>query len=241
MKVCMTLTVVAILCMVSVAFASQNRFQQFNTDVQNAYTNYRIALFQTNKNDGKKSQIAVQQFQQDWDLIIETYGIVPPEVFSTDPQWKITLKSINDIAKKSADQIEKNELDKAHETLEGIRDELSNLRHRNSVVVFSDHVNNYHEVMEGLLLAGYSPENLDAEAVDHIRGELAVLKYLAKQIKENAPPQYGENVKYQQLIQELSGSLEKLEMAVKDNTPEKISNAVKGLKPAYSKLFVNFG
>lgn len=241
MKLRITLAVVATLCVSSIAFATQNRFHQFNTDVQNAYAKYRVALFQTNKKDLEKSMMVIELFQQDWQLLIENYGNVPPEVFNSDPEWGVTLKSINDIAENSSRLLQQNELSQAHETLEAIRDLLSSLRHRNSVIVFSDHINNYHEVMESLLLAGYTPDKLDTKAVNHIRGELAVLKYLAATIKENTPHEYDDNAQYQKLIRDLFRSLEELEMAINQNAPEMINKAVKGLKPAYAKLFLNFG
>lgn len=93
-------------------------------------------------------------FIQQWKQIKQTYTTTPPEVFSSDPEWESTLTSIEEIAVTSAGQITEGHLAEAHETLEAIRDELTDLRKRNSVIVFSDHINNYHEVMEGLLERG---------------------------------------------------------------------------------------
>jgi len=240
-RITLTALTLVLLAISSWTTAADNRFQQFNQDVQSAYANYRMALFQTNKNDAAKSQKAVMQFQQEWQKIFETYGALPPEVFSSDEKWHQTLESISTIAKESDKQIAEGSLIEAHETLEAIRDELSSLRQRNSVVSFSDHINSYHEVMEGLLTAGYSPGKLDAAAINQIREKLGALKYLAGTIKENAPQEYAENNKYEKLQQGLFASLDQLEKALNENSPENISKAISGLKPAYAKLFVNFG
>ena len=70
--------------------AAENRFQQFNSDTEQAYTAYRTALFQTNKKNAEKSEKANEMFLKQWKQIQENYSNQPPETFSTDPQWKAT-------------------------------------------------------------------------------------------------------------------------------------------------------
>jgi hypothetical protein len=225
----------------SISFAAENAFLQFNSDVEKAYAAYRKALFQTNKKDAEKSGKANEIFIQQWMQIKQTYATKPPEVFSSDPEWKSTLTNIEEIAVLSAGQITEGHLAEAHETLEAIRDELTDLRKRNSVIVFSDHINNYHEVMEGLLEGGYTPEKIDSQTMDKLQGQIAVLEYLAAAIKENAPLKYREDQQYQKLETGLLGSLEDLNKALESKDPVSISKAINMLKPAYAKLFVNFG
>jgi len=235
------ITTVLILAAVSFTGAAENSFVQFNADVNTAYAAYRKALFQTNQQDAEKSAKANEIFMQHWKAIKQTYGDKPPEVFSSDVKWETTLSAIEQIAEKSAVQIKEGHLGEAHETLEAIRDELTDLRKRNSVIVFSDHINNYHEAMEGLLVGGYTPDKIDEQAMGEIQGQLAVLNYLAAAIKENAPATYRENQQYQQLEKGLFGSLNGLKTAVASKDPAAISKAIQMLKPAYAKLFVNFG
>lgn len=225
----------------SMACAVENPFIQFNSDVEKAYAAYRQALFQTNRNNAEKSDKANEIFIQQWQQIKQTYSNKAPEVFTSDLKWESTLASIEDIALKSAGQIKEGNLAEAHETLEAIRDELTDLRKRNSVIVFSDHINNYHEVMEGLLVGGYIPEKINESAVIEIHGQLAVLNYLAEKIKENAPEKYSENETYLKLQKGLFASIDGLTQAVASNNPQAISKAINMLKPAYAKLFVNFG
>jgi len=221
--------------------AGENRFQKFNADVDAAYAAYRKALFQTNMKDANKSAKANSSFQGQWKQILKTYRTSPPETFKSDPKWSETLVNIERIAGRGSELIKDGKLAEAHEHLEGIRDELSDLRQRNSVIVFSDHINNYHEVMERLLSAGYSPDRIDDSAVDTIRGQLSVLTYLAESIRDNSPVRYNDNEQFQQLRDNLFSSLDALEKALAGKDPEEISRSIKMLKPAYAKLFVNFG
>lgn len=223
------------------AHAGENRFQQFNTDVGSAYAAYRKALFQTNMKNVDESAQAISSLQNQWKKIRAAYDAQPPEVFSTDEKWHETLVSISEIAGKSAELINNGQLAEAHEHLEAIRDNLSDLRKRNSVIVFSDHINNYHAVMEKLLMAGYTPDKIDEPALNEIRGKCAVLKYLAETIREHSPAEYRNNAQYQQLQKALFASLENLDQAVQSGKPDAVSKSIKMLKPAYAKLFVNFG
>lgn len=220
---------------------AETSFQQFYQQQNEAYGKYRAALFQTNKKDQDASLKAAAQFLQQWDTIMQQYADAPPEIFAVDPAWKATLEKIAEIATKGKTEIEAGDLVEAHETLEAIRDELTELRQRNHVVVFSDHVNTYHEVMEHLLLAGYSPEKLDTAALNSIREQLGVLEFLAEEIKANAPQEYRDNEAYQKLEKGLFVSITSLREALDKNVPEDIVKAVQNLKPPYAKLFLNFG
>jgi len=218
-----------------------NTFKQFQQDVNKAYASYRTALFQTNKKNHTKSLESTFNFQQQWLAITEKYSEAPPEVYATDPQWKPTLVNIGDITALSIREILAEKLSDAHETLEAIRDELGALRQRNQVITFSDHVDNYHEAMESLLFLGLKPYDIDDKGLLLIREELAVLDYLADEMKENAPAEYLKKEKFNKAMQGVFGSLKALRHAIDEENPDKVVKAIKGLKPAYAKVFVKFG
>ncbi len=223
------------------ASAAENRFVQFNTAVENAYSKYRVALFQTNKDDMEKSAQANQAFITLWVQISESFSSNPPEVYSSDPLWQQTIERIMEIAKKSGEQIQAGEFAEAHETLEEIRDQLSGLRARNSVIVFSDHINNYHKEMEGLVTMPLSPKSIDSKQAAAVDRQLAVLEYLAGAIQQNVPDNIKTQEKYQALEKGLFQSLADVKSALQKGDAEQIKKAVNMLKPAYAKLFVNFG
>jgi predicted metal-dependent hydrolase len=221
--------------------AAETTFQQFHQLQNQAYASYRVALSQTNKKDQAASLKGIDAFSKQWQLVIEQFADNPPEVFANDESWKPTLIKVADIAKQGKSEIKKGELAEAHEVLEAIRDELSSLRSRNHVTFFSDRINSYHEVMEHLLQAKYSKDNIDDTAKQTIGEQLAILNFLAQDIVENAPEEYQNNDSYKKLQQGLIKSLATLREALDSNDPAAISKAVSGLKPAYAKLFVKFG
>lgn len=221
--------------------ATENTFQQFYEQQNAAYASYRSALFQTNKKDQPASLKGINNFSKQWDNIVVQFASNPPEIFADDPDWHSTLTKISGIAAQGKKEIEAGELSEAHETLEAIRDQLSSLRSRNKLIFFSDHVNNYHEFMEHLLLAGYSKENIDENAKNSIREQLAVLEYLSEKIVHQAPENHKSDKVYIKLQAGLITSLKNLRKALDNNNAEGISKAISGLKPAYAKLFAKFG
>lgn len=223
------------------AQAGETRFEQFYQQHDSAYASYRVALFQTNKQDEKGSLKGISGFNQKWSKLIVQFADNPPEIFASDAEWKQTLVNVADLAEKSDNEIKAGQFTQAHETLEGIRDELSHLRSRNHLVFFSDHINAYHQAMEHLLLAGYNETNIDNQSVPAIREQLAVLEYLVKMIADNAPQDYKTNKEYNALQQGLVDSLAQLRNALVNGDANAVDKAIKALKPAYAKLFVKFG
>lgn len=236
-----TIALALLLSLASAVTAAENRFVQFNTEVEKAYGKYRVALFQTNKDDMEKSSKANKAFINMWIQIRDSFADNPPDVYGTDPMWSQTIDKVLQIAEKSGEQIAASEFAEAHETLEEIRDQLSELRARNSVIVFSDHINNYHEVMEGLVTMPLSPKSITSEQIVVLGQKLAVLQYLAVAIEENAPDRIKTQEKYQALEKGLFQSIADVKAALKKGEAEQIKKSVKMLKPAYAKLFVNFG
>jgi hypothetical protein len=220
---------------------STNSFQQFQQDVDKAYASYRMSLVQTSKKNQVKSLESTLSFQQQWMELTDKFANAPPEVYAADPQWKSSLEKIGDIAALGIREILADKLDDAHYTLEAIRDELGALRQRNQVSIFSDHVNNYHEVMESLLHLKLKPDNIDDKTLFIIREDLALLDYLAEKMQQNAPAEYLKNEKFKLAMEGVFGSLRNLRQAIDDKNADKIANSIKSLKPAYAKVFVIFG
>lgn len=239
-----TLQLILASCLVLLGFnasASENAFQQFYEQQNSAYASYRVALFQTNRKEQNAALKGINNFSKEWENIVLKFADAPPEIFANDAKWKSTLTKISDIASTGKQEIEAGKLSEAHGTLEEIRDEYSDLRRRNHLVFFSDYINNYHEAMEQLLLTGYSADKIDSDKKNVIREQLAVMEYLSERVVQNAPAHYRANKVYIKLQASLITSLKNLRAALDSDNPDAISKAIKGLKPAYAKLFVKFG
>ncbi len=233
-------TVTGVLLLVSPLSFAQTAFEQFLQQQDKAYSQYRIALFQSSKGDQAAAQKAAESFDQQWKAVADKFRDMPPEVFASDKLWQQTLEQVTRHADESVKQIKAGQLTEAHETLESVRDELGQLRQRNHIELFSDHVNSYHEVME-VLLEMTTDAGLAESALPQVREKLGALSYLLDQMQRSAPVEYRQNNKYKELENGVLTSVTNLRTALDQASVADVTKAINALKPAYAKFFVAFG
>ena len=208
--------------------------------MQQAYAPYRVALFKTNMHDQAESQQALTKAQQAWRLLTARFGVKPPAPYDRDPAFAATLAEVDQAYAQAAQEIAKNQLGAAHETLERVRDILSALRQRNQVIVYSDHMNAYHSEMEHALKAG--PKLLgEPNGLLQLGMQAGVLEFLARRLRMEAPVEQANNPEFLSLAQAVEGSVAALKAALLAQNPTAAKEALGKLKPAYSKLFLKFG
>ncbi|MCB1487507.1 MAG: hypothetical protein KDJ88_08620 [Bauldia sp.] len=212
--------------------------QDFEKDMRAAYGDYRGALFFTNANKPEQAAKAVADFEQKWDALAADYAAAPPH-YADDPAYKETLAKVSEIAKTAAGEVADGKLPAAHETLEAIRDQIGGLHMRNGVISFSDRMNAYHAEMEHVLGRDYG--NLDAVGMAALVGDAAVLHYLAMQIADHPPADATDNPAFEAAMKPFMASVEALQTAVQSGDAAAAKKAIGGLKPPYSKLFLQFG
>lgn len=212
----------------------------FTDTVQAAYVPYRAALFRTNSKAQAESEQAVAEARTQFRALGQRYAAAPPVPYDRDPEFAATLKKVDEVLARAEAQVRDKQLAKGHETLEEVRDLLGELRRRNGVVVYSDHMNAYHEVMEHLLedsaAALAKPGGLLAVA-----GQTGVLDYLAKKLKSEAPAALSKDPEFVPLVDAVQGSVKNLRDAVQRQDEAAVRDALGKLKGPYSKLFLKFG
>ena len=208
----------------------------FQSMADDAYSAYRVALFQTNANDQKATLDALAAAQGGWSKVVSTYRDKPPAIYADDRAYAKDLDEVSGLLSRAQAQAAAGTLPAAHETLEGVRDILGELRRRNGVIVFSDHINAYHTEMERVIGGEIAME--DRRALIEQSG---VLVYLDRKIRANAPAAYQGDPKFQQLSAGNTAAIEKLRTALASNAVADIKSAIESLKPAYAKLFLAFG
>lgn len=213
--------------------SSQTAFQPM---VDEAYGAYRAALFQTNANDQKGTLDALTAAQAGWTKVAASYRNSPPPAYAHDPRFGADIDEVSSLLRRAQSEASTGALPAAHETLEGVRDILGELRRRNGVIVFSDHINAYHTEMEHIIGGEIPPDDKQ-----RLTEQVGVLVYLDKKIRENASLALQEDAKYRQLSAANTSAIEKLRSALAAGNPSEIKAAIEGLKPAYAKLFLAFG
>ena len=208
--------------------------------MQAAYAPYRAALFRTNSKAQAESEQALAAARAQWRALTDRFGSRPGAPYDRDPGFAATLKQGDEVYARAAAQIATRQLSEAHETLEQARDLLGDLRRRNGVVTFSDHMNAYHEQMEHVLSEG--PKRLaQAGGAQALIGDAAVLDYLAGRLVQQADAALRANPEFGSLVAAVQGSAAALRTAAAGQDPAAVREALARLKKPYSQLFLKFG
>lgn len=208
--------------------------------MRSAYVPYRAALFRTNSKAQVESEQAIAQAQQAWTAISDRFGARPPAPYDRDPKFAESLAEVAAVYERAAQQIRDKGLAQAHETLEQARDLMADLRRRNDVVVYSDHMNAYHAEMETVLGKG-------AQTLASPQGALLMMErvgtlgYLARRLRTEAPATLLRDAEFAPLLEGVEASVAALRSAVLRQDAEAARAAIGKLKGPYSRLFLKFG
>ena len=228
-----------ILTVGAVSAACAGPVSEFEASYRAMYASYRAALFATNAGDPAKATEALAGFSDQWTALTATYGAAPPPHYADDPLWSETIAAVTASVDEAGSSVAAGELPKAHEILEEVRENFSELHARNGIETFSDRMNAYHAEMEVTL--GMDAGALDAADMPALIENAGVLAYLAEDVLAAPPPEADGNDKYAQLAGEFDASIAALVAAVRAADIPSIQAAIANLKPAYSKFFLNFG
>ncbi len=208
--------------------------------MQIAYAPYRNALFRTNSNAQAESQHAIEQAQQSWTKLIEQYSSKPPAPYDRDTAFVTSLSEVLKVYDLSARQVSANQLTAAHETLEKARDIMAEMRRRNQVVIFSDHMNAYHSEMENVLINA-PMILLQQNGMQQLTAMVGALNYLAKKLISEAPANYATNEEFFESAKAVNKSVTELQEALFLQDAEAIKIKLSKVKVPYSKFFLKFG
>ncbi len=205
-----------------------------------AYAPYRVALFKTNSGSAEDAAKAVMKAQKHWDQLREQYFGKAVAPYDRDKAFDDSLTAATTVYQHAQKLVSENKLHEAHEALEGIREIIAELRHRNNVITYSDQMNAYHAQMEELLeltkLHAEKPDFLDTVTM-----KTGVILYLSQKLETEADETQLANPEFNKLLMQQKQAVSSLKDAVFKHNINDIKTAIDKLKPAYSKLFVKFG
>lgn len=208
--------------------------------MQKTYAPYRVALFKTNAKAQEEARQAVLQAQQGWNRLAADFGANPPPPYAGDSGLAGSLATVNTVYGKALAEIERNQLTEAHETLEEVRDVMAELRRRNQVIVFSDHMNAYHAQMEHVLDDGEKALAAPNGLLE-LTAKAGALEYLAGRLKSEAPASLQKNDEFIAMHKAVEKSVADLKAALFAQELAKVKEAIGKLKQPYSKMFIKFG
>lgn len=208
--------------------------------MQAANAPYRMALYKTNGKSQDEAQQAVLQAQQMWGKLATEFGAKPAAPYDRDPAFAGSVAEVGKVYDQALKEVGAGQLSAAHNTLERVRDVMADMRQRNNVVVFSDHMNAYHSQME--LIQVHGGETLaQPKGALLLTAQTGALSHLAKQLEVQAPAALKKNEEFNQLLKAVNQSVGTLEAALLNQDMAAAKEAAGKLKGPYSKLFAKFG
>lgn len=208
--------------------------------MQAANAPYRMALYKTNGKSQEEAQQAVVQAQQAWSTLSSQVGAKPAAPYDRDPAFGASVAEVSKVYDQALKEVSAGQLGTAHNTLERVRDIMADIRQRNNVVVFSDHMNAYHSQMEVIMLHG-NETLAQPKGLLLLTAQMGALGYLAKQLEVQAADELKQNAEFAGLLKAVNQSVANLETALLNQDLAAVKEAVGKLKGPYSKLFAKFG
>ena len=221
----------------STSITAAGPYADFERSLATVYAPYRAALMQSNQKDKTGTEASLQAFEAGWNRLMTTHRSAPPPQYADDAGWPSTIAAIEATIASAKAEAAKGDLAKAHDVLEGVRERLGELRARNGVITFSDRLDAYHERMEHILTTKYA----EPDGIGRLREDAAVLLHLTGLVGRHAPSTAKSDEAFKESLVGLMQSTNALQDAARSADKTAIEKALKGLKPAYAKLFVKFG
>lgn len=188
----------------------------FQAAQSEAYADYREAAFYTRTGNIPVAGLALDEFIVKWAALVERYEDNPPPAYAGDEEWKSLLNEILERSRTGLDALDAGDTDGAAEAINPIREMLRELRRRNDVVTFSDHVDALTEAMD--VMARYrreirkldNPEDIAriAEQADAVEAGFATLE-------QEAPPEVADDPEFKRLITGAAESMGRLREGLK--------------------------
>lgn len=222
--------------------ASASDFGKFHGYLAQAYPHYREALFYLRTGNAGVAQFELEQWNSKWTSITELFSKAPPDVYSDDPTWYLTLSKIQQTSEQGLSLAQAGDLKSAQQTLIQIRGLLSELRRSNHVIIFSDHVDAANQAFEHLFEFRHHPPAFNnADQLDAFRHAVSVATHAYRQVNDHAPGAYATDAEFQRLMKQSLYSLSRLWIAIREENQLNLINILREMRSSDRMLFLRFG
>lgn len=183
----------------------------FETDRAGAYAHYREAVFYARTGNTPIAALALDEFIVKWSALVATYADSPPAAYAAETDWSGVLGDILERAESGLEALDTDDAEAARTAIDPIRGILGDLRRRNGVITYSDHVNALSAAMD--VLARYRREVKDlgdAQAVAAVREQAAIVSTLFEKCRSAATPDIAGDPEFMRLVDGAAESMGKL-------------------------------
>ncbi len=213
--------------------------ETFLGDLQPVYDGIRKAMFYLERDAAAPAGFEIERSAEAWRVEVMPYSDSPPAAFAHDPRFGDTLEGIGEaLARASAAEGAEASLD----ALSGIPATLAELRARNRVVVFADHVREANRAMDRLYAYRHRDIDFsDREVVDDLRARLAVTAYAYRECDAAAPTDVASDPAFRRMIDGTLRSLDLMWAAIAAGEQRTVINILREVRSFDRLLWLQHG
>jgi hypothetical protein len=214
----------------------------FNEATAAAYRHYRTAVSYLRTGNAALAAIELETAAGKWQGVTGRFAANPPDAFADDAVWTVTLNGIGQRIGQALTSTDAGDLKTARETLAPVRGQLSALRRRNQVVVFSDRVDEVTAAMDRLWRFRHDrPDFASAAVLRELRSATAVFEHLLRRCREDAPAVLRGDPDFVRFLDSAAEGVERLWQAVEGKDGQLLINTLRELRSFERLFFLRFG
>lgn len=230
---------VAILAFAATGTAHAAKLETFLADMAPAYEKVRNAMFYLQRGAAAPAAAEINAARDLWRRQVLPYADTPPGAFADDPDFASTLEKIGADFRAA---VEAGTLDATMAALEDIPAKWAELRARNHVIVFADHVGEANRAMDRLWVYRHREIDFsDQTIVDDLRARLAVTAYAYERCLNAAPDEIAEDPAFQRMVSGTLASLQKMWPAIASGERETIVSILREVRSFDKLLWLHYG
>lgn len=215
---------------------------EFHRQTSDAYRHFREAVFYLKRKNSMAGTFELESFRDKWRAIAAAYASKPPAPYASDGKWADTLSAIAAMADKALNTAMDGDTDAAGQALQPVKGMLGELRRRNGVVLFRDHVEAANAAFARLYHFRRNPPDFaDADQVKRLRAELAAAIAAYKICREKAPPEAAGDAQFRRLVDDSLFYLDRMWLAIDEKNQLNVINILRRVVSSDDILWLRYG
>ena len=200
---------------ISAPVAKADTTEAFHQALSDAYGHYREAFFYLRRGNAMTAAFELESMAQKWQAIEASFSTQPPPIYAGDAKWSTTLTEVGGMTRKALTLASEGEAEPAYDLLKPLRSMLTELRSRNGVTLFRDHVEAANRAFRQLFhFRRNAPDFTDTKSVDSLRQRLTATIKAYKNTLDKAPPSVAGDEQFQRLINDSLYYLNRMWVAI---------------------------
>ena len=214
----------------------------FHSAQAGAYAHYRQALFYARRENTMSAAFELEELSEKWAKLMSQFAGNPPALYAADATWRDTLEGIAKRIDQALATAVEGDAKQAHDQLIPVREILSDLRQRNNVVIFSDHIDAANQAFQKLFQFRRNPPDFaDPVQVRDLQGRLAETISAYEKCRTEASPEVAENEQFQRLIEDSLFYLKRINVAIDEKNQLSVVNILRRVVSSDNLLWMLFG